>query len=146
MNGDSALRTIANIINDSFRASDIKGRIGGDEYGVVLPRIPHQEALTLGERLREKVEHHALQLETKGQSVHLTVSIGVATYPSPNTRLEQIYESADRALLYGAKKIGKNVVCGYKDETNICKYSDLQNCIGSFVLRHDKLCTKNHYL
>ena len=131
VNGDNALRTIARIISDSFRAGDIKGRIGGDEYGVILPRTKHHEALHLGEQLRAKVENHPLNLETKKQKVNLSISVGVATYPSPNPRLEKLYESADKALLYGAKKFGKNVVSGYKDETTLCRYSDLQNCTGS---------------
>ncbi|UCE17580.1 MAG: GGDEF domain-containing response regulator [Gemmatimonadota bacterium] len=126
VDGDNALRAIAEMIKDSFRASDIKGRVGGDEYGVVLPGVGHREALELGERLRKKVRSEPIELETEEQQVPLTVSVGVATYPSPIPSLEKLYKAADKALLFGAKKYGKDVVCGYDDANNICKYTDLQ--------------------
>ncbi|UCE18552.1 MAG: diguanylate cyclase [Gemmatimonadota bacterium] len=126
LDGDNALRAMADIINDSFRASDIKGRIGGDEYGVVLPGTSHRDALDLGERLRDKTLRHRIHLETQKKEVTLTVSIGVATYPSPNPKLEKLYEAADKALLYGAKEYGKDMVCGYDNEGNICSYYDLK--------------------
>lgn len=130
IDGDNALRTIAAILKDTFRAGDMTGRVGGDEFGVILPNSNHQDALILGERLRKRVKNHSIQLESKRKSTTLTISVGVATYPAPNQRLKRLYEEADKALLYGAKKLGKDVVCGYDNEENVCSYHELKKKSG----------------
>ena len=125
VNGDEALKAIADIIVESLRVSDIKGRIGGDEYGVILPDTHHRDALVLGERVRESVKAHPMKIASKNHEVTVTVSVGVATYPFPNSKIRKLYEAADEALLFGAKKYGKDVVCGYDGDTCIMRYHDL---------------------
>jgi diguanylate cyclase (GGDEF)-like protein len=106
--GDAVLRDVALVLKDSLRAVDSVGRYGGEEFVVILPHTPRDEAVRTAERIRQRVDAHAFDLG--GEKVHVTVSIGVATFPSegvdgPNALVRE----ADRAL-YAAKEAGRNRV------------------------------------
>ena len=106
--GDAVLREVALVLKDSLRAVDSVGRYGGEEFVVILPHTPKDEAFRTAERIRQRVDAHAFDIG--GDSVHVTVSIGVATFPSdevdgPNALVRE----ADRAL-YAAKEAGRNRV------------------------------------
>jgi len=106
--GDAVLRDVALVLKDSLRAVDSVGRYGGEEFVVILPHTPRDEAYRTAERIRQRVEAHSF--EVSGERVHVTVSVGVATFPSegvdgPNALVRE----ADRAL-YAAKEGGRNRV------------------------------------
>ncbi len=103
LSGDRALRNIAKGLKISCRTVDIVARYGGEEFAVLMPYTNKQEAATAAERLRQVIE--------KVQPEPLTVSIGVAAYPSDAQDEEQLIANADQAL-YRAK-LTKNTVCSY---------------------------------
>jgi diguanylate cyclase (GGDEF)-like protein len=105
--GDQVLKELAVIFNNTIRTSDIAGRFGGEEFLLVLPELDHDKALALAERIRTGVESHLIQFE--GDSIKVTISLGISTYPqhgdSPNT----LIKACDDAM-YAAKENGRNQV------------------------------------
>lgn len=108
--GDKVLEGIAQVIrNNSFRGIDIVARYGGEEFGVILPEANKLGAMVVGERIRRGMEGTRFQI--KGDSLQITVSIGVSTYPEDGKNINGLIDQSDRAL-YKAKKEGKNkVIC-----------------------------------
>jgi diguanylate cyclase (GGDEF)-like protein len=104
--GDEALRTFASLLRASLREIDVAARLGGEEFGVLLPETGLKGGLVLAERLREHIAEHAV-LVRDGKAVHLTASIGVAEYRSGSR--DQLLRGADEGL-YRAKQEGKNRV------------------------------------
>jgi diguanylate cyclase (GGDEF)-like protein len=108
--GDEMIREIGNIILTSFRKTDIAGRIGGEEFAVVLKNASLKEAKKAAEKFRETVAKRKVIYDEK--EISFTVSIGVAAIRD-NTRdindIEDIFKKADDAL-YKAKAKGRNCV------------------------------------
>ena len=103
--GDDALRAFATTASGKMRATDIIGRIGGEEFVAILPATA-AEAAIVGERVRAAFQ--AAAVEISGQRMNATVSIGVAAAMAP-VNPEQLMERADAAL-YRAKTGGRNRV------------------------------------
>ncbi|MGB0669927.1 MAG: diguanylate cyclase [Rhodospirillales bacterium] len=103
--GDLALCHISEKLLDGLRESDILGRIGGEEFGILLPGIGADRAAQLGERLRRAVETSALDLPGRA-IVRMTVSLGLAE-AKMGRDLAHLMEDADKAL-YRAKDDGRN--------------------------------------
>ncbi len=107
--GDRVLMAIADTARASLRRIDSCGRIGGEEFLVLVPETDRTEAAAAAERLRVAIVGKSI--ENDGQSVHVSVSIGVAnchqegSLPAP----DQFIQLADRAL-YMAKETGRNRV------------------------------------
>ncbi|MBI3306368.1 MAG: GGDEF domain-containing protein [Candidatus Omnitrophica bacterium] len=95
----------------STRKSDIGVRIGGDEFVLILPETSKESSLFCAERLRQAVEQ-TIFLRKKNQEQHVTVSIGIASFPADATGKKDLLEKADKAL-YQAKKLGRNRVYVY---------------------------------
>lgn len=111
--GDAALRHLARLLQSSLRKSDLCGRIGGEEFVVLLPDTGVDAACILAEKLRQAIMAHPLQHE--GQVHSFTVSLGVA---SGAGSLEHLVHQADLAL-YRAKNDGRNrVVCEEGDQAS----------------------------
>lgn len=109
--GDEVLRTVAGIIKDALRESDIPARYGGEEFAVLLPFTKIDEAKIVGERLRQKVEAAEIVINSeseKKQFIKVTISMGLAEYNNTETG-EDLFERADKAL-YEAKTNGRNQV------------------------------------
>lgn len=109
--GDAALRAIAEALQTETHEDDLVGRLGGEEFAVMMPATTPELAEQVAERLRAGVA--ALRLEHKGQPISLTVSIGVAEGGTAD--LKQLLVDADAAL-YDAKHFGRNRVC-WSDRT-----------------------------
>ncbi|HJQ21716.1 MAG TPA: diguanylate cyclase [Gemmatimonadaceae bacterium] len=108
--GDDVLRQMGTLLSGAVRTIDVIARYGGEEFVLVLPETSTEGAAVFGERLRERVEHHAFELGD-GRIFHLTCSVGVATFPSPRvSSTEDLFARADEAL-YRAKSGGRNQVC-----------------------------------
>jgi len=108
--GDIVLRRVVEAIRESIRTIDIPGRIGGDEFVVILPGADATAAHRAGERLGASIE--ALSLKFSETPVTVTASIGVATLDLFRPRiptLEELLSAADDAM-YRAKRSGKNRV------------------------------------
>ncbi|WP_292413227.1 MULTISPECIES: sensor domain-containing diguanylate cyclase [unclassified Methylophaga] len=106
--GDEAIKLFSECIMSSKRSYDIFGRIGGEEFAMVLPETDLASALTLAERMRECVEQLSLPL-VSGEKVTFTVSIGLTEYCEQDDGIFALLSRADRNL-YAAKHQGKNCV------------------------------------
>ena len=104
--GDQALVAIAATLRRSVRRDDIVGRIGGEEFGILLRHAGFDEAMAVAERLRLAI--HALSVGTQQHQQQLSVSMGGVTFEKP-LPYDTLYRSAD-ANLYRAKKSGRNRV------------------------------------
>jgi diguanylate cyclase (GGDEF)-like protein/PAS domain S-box-containing protein len=109
--GDAALTALGRLLKTQMRETDIAARYGGEEFVLLLPETDKPQARVLAEQLRRVI---ACQLEEQppnptGSRAGLTVSIGVATFPSDADNGTTLLEQADRAL-YAAKAAGRNRV------------------------------------
>jgi len=104
--GSRALVEAAGLIRVSARETDVVARFGGDEFALILPDTGSEGAAAVGERIRDRVNAHRF-LQGDGLSIHLTVSVGVATLPDVAASTEGLIQAADEAM-YHVKEHGKN--------------------------------------
>ncbi len=100
--GDDILKEIARYIVESIRGIDLAFRYGGDEFTVMLPQAPVDDACNVAERIRKRIES---EMDSKG--VALTCSIGIASWPTDGVMREELLQAADAAL-YHSKQAGRN--------------------------------------
>lgn len=114
--GDEVLRSLGTQIGGIFRASDIVGRVGGDEFMVFLKDITNDEDIL---KEAKKVETFFKSFQA-GEYVKYkaTASIGVAIFPQEGEDFETLYKAADQGL-YKAKKRGKNQLAFYRDRAPV---------------------------
>ena len=105
--GDRMLAALARGIGRCLREGDVLGRVGGEEFLVLLPGTGMDDALALAERLRTAVAH--LQVVLEGEPQSATISIGAAARDAADTEPGTLIRRADRAL-YVAKNAGRNRV------------------------------------
>ncbi|RMD46004.1 MAG: GGDEF domain-containing protein, partial [Aquificota bacterium] len=105
--GDIVLKEIASIFKFYLRANTVVGRIGGEEFCILLPGVEIEDARNIAERLRKIIENREIKLED-GTVLKVTASFGITQVKIGDT-LKTILERADKAL-YKAKKTGKNKV------------------------------------
>lgn len=104
--GDYVLRVVGNILRGEVLGVGTAARWGGEEFALVLPGIGVEEASTMAESIRTRME----QEEIPVIDGHMTVSIGIATFPSNASSRDEMVELADEAL-YKAKDTGRNRIC-----------------------------------
>lgn len=105
--GDLLLRQVAQRMKETVRASDTVGRIGGDEFVVLMPMLADAEAARL---LAEKLRHAIAQpFMLEGRELSVSCSLGVALYPNDGTDEITLAKSADEAM-YQAKQSGRDRV------------------------------------
>jgi diguanylate cyclase (GGDEF)-like protein len=116
--GDEALRAVATILRSAIRTKDVIGRFGGEEFVIALPDTDLPDATITADRLRSAVAASPLAAMCAGvlddpdldpDTLHLTVSIGVAVYPSDGQTVDDLLQRADRAM-YAAKAAGRDRV------------------------------------
>jgi diguanylate cyclase (GGDEF)-like protein len=104
--GDEVLKAFADILRQSIRASDLAGRLGGEEFAIALPGTSVEVALIVLERIRTKTEQAELQY--LGKTLRFTVSIGVSDAHGKQLEdIDYLIKSSD-AQLYEAKRRGRN--------------------------------------
>jgi diguanylate cyclase (GGDEF)-like protein len=105
--GDEVLIAIANTFRSQLREDDIVGRVGGEEFAIILPTSTAENALDMAERLRRVIQETPIQ--TAAGAIHISVSIGVTLFRKEDTSVEFIAKRADDAL-YVSKNEGRNRV------------------------------------
>lgn len=108
--GDLSVQEVARAIEQQARRRDAVARLGGDEFMIVLPRVPLAGGAIFAERLRECVA----RLRVEGGRP-MTISVGVAHFPSSGATSEAVFQHADRAL-YDAKEAGRDRAYVYAPE------------------------------
>lgn len=109
--GDLVLQKLSQICRSTLRNVDIIGRIGGEEFAILLPETGHEQSLEAAERLRAALAAAQIPLHS-GLPLHFTASIGVATLDEQGANIDMLLNQADQAL-YQAKCGGRNRVCMY---------------------------------
>lgn len=105
--GDVVLKEVADILKKNVREIDLVGRFGGEEFCMLLPEADKAGAYLVGERIRKAVENHTIK--AYDESVRITVSLGISSFPENSKSLDELIENADKAL-YEAKEEGRNRV------------------------------------
>jgi diguanylate cyclase (GGDEF)-like protein/PAS domain S-box-containing protein len=106
--GDEVLRQVADICQSSLRGSDFIGRVGGEEFVLLLPDTRQTNAYHVAERMRTQLYETPIELET-GTKLNITASFGVAHMNEDDSDFNAILERADKAM-YHAKHDGRNQV------------------------------------
>ena len=109
--GDLVIQKLGDLCKQALRDIDIVGRIGGEEFAVILPQTGSQQAVEAAERLRTMVDTARVPMD-QGMPLHFTVSIGVTSVEMTGAKLDTLLGIADNAM-YAAKKGGRNQVCAH---------------------------------
>ena len=109
--GDRVLHDVVAACREVLRITDLIGRVGGEEFTVILPHTPRKHALSVAEKLRAAIA--ALPFEAAGKSFSVTASFGVASLDRQMGNVEALLERAD-GVLYGAKAAGRNRVLAWE--------------------------------
>ncbi len=104
--GDLVIRSIAGTCRQSTRSSDVLGRLGGEEFAILMPETVARDAFALAERVRGEIAGNAIPIGS-GAALSATISIGVSQLGEGQSGLQALLEAADRAL-YAAKNSGRN--------------------------------------
>jgi diguanylate cyclase (GGDEF)-like protein len=96
-------------MNEVRRITDVAGRIGGEEFALLLPETDRDGATRLAQRLRASIADQRIA-DGNGNAFSITVSIGVATQTQTAKDTSALLREADKAL-YRAKGSGRNMVC-----------------------------------
>ncbi len=112
--GDAVLASIGTILRTYKRKSDLVGRMGGEEFIILLPDTDLPGAMQFSNKIRLLVKHSPVSYAN--HLIVYTISIGVTAYnPETPLALEQLIKQADAAL-YAAKKVGRNCVIAYQSQ------------------------------
>jgi diguanylate cyclase (GGDEF)-like protein len=107
--GDDVLRSTVAAIQNHLKGTDVVGRWGGEEFGIILPDVGRAQARLIAERIRQTVARNVMQ-DMHGRSIPSpTVSQGIAMYPEDAVHIEEFIDKADSALFH-AKDMGRNQI------------------------------------
>ena len=110
--GDVVLKSVAQTVKNSLRATDTMARFGGEEFVIILPRTSIKKAFEKVEYLRHKIANSVITDSLVSASV--TASFGIASFPETSKSITEIIKDADNAL-YKAKDNGRNRIEVAKD-------------------------------
>jgi len=119
--GDRVLQVVAAVMQQHVRKSDICSRHGGEEFGMLLPNTPGDNASFMANRLRRTLGETRYTGLGLPSDVNITISMGVATCPRDATTVAELFELADKAL-YKAKADGRDRVIQYGVEVQPAFY------------------------
>jgi len=116
--GSETLEEVGAVIKKALRAGDVGARFGGEEFAAFLLDADYAQGLVAAERVRTAIEKHefpAVRRDSQAEkrTHHITVSVGIASFPDDGRDPIQLVEMADSAL-YRAKRAGRNRVCAYR--------------------------------
>jgi diguanylate cyclase (GGDEF)-like protein len=109
--GDEVIKMVADLLQKHKRMSDIVGRMGGEEFALLLPEASLESAIAVGERFRRLVVERPICVGD--DHIQVTISVGVGASHAETTGIGQMLKEADKAL-YEAKRSGRNRVCHFE--------------------------------
>lgn len=107
--GDAVLATVGRIIREQVREYDVASRFGGEEFALLMPETTTHEGYVVAERIRKIVEATPIQVPTQVEPIYITITAGVASFPTDGHEPNALLHAADVAL-YQGKAAGKNRV------------------------------------
>jgi diguanylate cyclase (GGDEF)-like protein len=117
LTGSRTLEEIGLCITQNLRSGDAAARFGGEEFAAFLLDAELAQGLVAAERIRAEIENNRFSVIRQGKAAEshsITISIGVAAFPTDSSDPIELVEHADSAL-YRAKREGRNRVCAYQD-------------------------------
>ena len=114
--GDYVLQELAKIFANSLRKMDIPGRLGGEEFVILLPETNLDQGMLVAERLRQKIETKEFVIE--GHKIHITASMGLVSLSDDESSLQMLISGADK-VMYQAKAAGRNKVLAADDHLTL---------------------------
>lgn len=108
--GDAIIKEVSKIAKDNIRQIDIIGRYGGDELAIILSETDKKQAEFAAERIRKNIENKDIKIYD--ETLKVTISIGISSFPEDAKSPQLIIDKADIAL-YKAKQAGRNRFCSY---------------------------------
>ena len=109
--GDAVIKNTSYVLMNTIRKTDIAGRYGGEEFGVILTNTEGHTAQYFAERLRKKIESQTVVYE--GTEIKYTISLGIAELDMSMENHQQWIEASDAAL-YESKRGGRNLTSLHK--------------------------------
>jgi diguanylate cyclase (GGDEF)-like protein len=106
--GDVMLQSFAHRVHDVLRPGDIFGRYGGDEFVILLPETGIEQAFAVADRVMNAI-HEIEEQAHNGQKVHVSCSVGIATYPDHAETTKELFVVADN-MMYKSKHVGKDQI------------------------------------
>ena len=103
--GDVVIKAVADVLRNTLRKTDLGARYGGEEFGILLEETDRAQGLALAERIRHAVAQ--LRFDGVNGPFSVTLSLGIAEFPTHASELAELIELADQAL-YAAKRGGRN--------------------------------------
>ena len=117
LTGSKTLEEIGFCITKILRTGDVAARFGGEEFAAFLLDAELPQAIVAAERIRSEIENHGFSVIKRGkaeESHHITISIGISSFPEDSADPIELVEMADSAL-YRAKNKGRNQVCTHRE-------------------------------
>jgi diguanylate cyclase (GGDEF)-like protein len=133
--GDMALKEASKIIQGTVRSTDYVARVGGDEFIILLPGTRNAEAIKVAEKVRLEISKATVGI-SGSQKIGISASVGVVDLKERQFSIDELFESARRALRT-SKHMGKNLV-SYGDKNKAFRFED--NAVGGAL---DQLCAGN---
>jgi diguanylate cyclase (GGDEF)-like protein len=109
LDGDELLKRMGALLRENSRSNEVVGRYGGEEFLVLMPGTTKESALLVAERIRSLVENTPFEHASSQPAGKITISGGVATWPTDGEDVDSLLRNADAAL-YEAKRAGRNRV------------------------------------
>jgi len=106
--GDAVLKQVAQTLKKNVRSTDVVCRYGGEEMSIILSNTDNDEAIITAQKICQAVAKRPFKLSADQES-HVTISMGVATYPKDGTTPAELIERSDKGM-YAAKENGRNQV------------------------------------
>jgi diguanylate cyclase (GGDEF)-like protein len=117
LTGDFVLQAIARIVRGHMRREEILARIGGDEFGILIPEVDAAGAKVVAERIRESIDEYEIKSDFISETLGVTCSFGIAELNPDMATSEELFTAADNAL-YDSKVAGRNRVTVSRDPEN----------------------------
>jgi diguanylate cyclase (GGDEF)-like protein len=114
--GDAVLRHVVAICQQHLRSTDLFGRLGGEEFGILLPDCSRDQGVAIADRIRIAIE--TSPIDDDGYAVSFSASVGLAATDTSSYELQRLFREADTAL-YSAKRTGRNRVVAYTGNDNL---------------------------
>lgn len=105
--GDKVIQNLGTLIKDTFRKTDISGRLGGEEFSIILLNTDLKDGYEIAEKFRKLVENNII--ETENGKIQITISIGITQYHKSFNKFNEVLGLADKAM-YESKAKGRNIV------------------------------------
>ncbi|WP_371316098.1 cellulose biosynthesis regulator diguanylate cyclase DgcQ [Enterobacter sp. ENT03] len=112
--GDRVLTHVARLISDTLRVGDVAGRVGGEEFCVILPNTTLAQGAAIAERIRARIAAKEILL-AKGRTLRMSASLGVSSGVVEDMMNFELLQSVADNRLYHAKRSGRNQVCAHDD-------------------------------